>query len=330
MKQREHKKSEGLYDESETGIGDTKAYDAVCKQILSERSILARIMKECVPEYKDCDIDEISNHYIENDPQISAVPVHRVSIIGLDTVEKAIEEGTVSFDILFSAKLPEQSGKVSLIINVEAQKDFYPGYPLVTRGIYYCSRLLSAQKNKVFFNDHYEKLQKVYSIWICLDPPLYRHNTIARYRIVEEDVVGHVGENTKNYDLLNTIMICLGDPSEVKCEGVLRMLSILLSEAVSVVEKIQVLEGEFGIPMADSFKEEVESMCNLGEGIYVKGRAEGRAEEQARAEERLIHRLTQNVKAVMRNYQVSARQAIDSLEIEEYREIILKRISEVQ
>ena len=31
------------------------------------------------------------------------------------------------------------------MINVEAQNDFYPGYPLVKRGIYDCSRMISPQ-----------------------------------------------------------------------------------------------------------------------------------------------------------------------------------------
>ena len=32
-----------------------------------------------------------------------------------------------------------------MIINIEVQNDFYPGYPLVKRGIYYGGRMLSAQ-----------------------------------------------------------------------------------------------------------------------------------------------------------------------------------------
>ena len=35
-------------------------YDASCKRILSGKAILARIMKACLEEYKDCDVDEIA------------------------------------------------------------------------------------------------------------------------------------------------------------------------------------------------------------------------------------------------------------------------------
>ncbi len=54
---------------------------------------------------------------------------------------------------------------IRLIINIEAQNDFYPGYPLIKRGIYYCSRMISAQYGTEFKNSHYENIKKVYSIW---------------------------------------------------------------------------------------------------------------------------------------------------------------------
>lgn len=40
-------------------------------------------------------------------------------------------------------------------------------YPLIKSALYYCARLISSQLNTVFTGSHYEKIQKVYSIWIC-------------------------------------------------------------------------------------------------------------------------------------------------------------------
>ena len=37
-----------------------------------------------------------------------------------------------------------------------------------------------------FTNSHYEKIKKVYSIFICMNPPNYRKNTINQYSIQEE------------------------------------------------------------------------------------------------------------------------------------------------
>lgn len=61
----------------------------------------------------------------------------------MSTEDKSPNEGTVTYDIRFYAAAPGSQGRIGLILNVEAQSDFYPGYPLVKRGIYYCCRMVS-------------------------------------------------------------------------------------------------------------------------------------------------------------------------------------------
>ena len=57
---------------------------------------------------------------------------------------------------------------------------------IVKRNLYYCCRLVSSQYGTEFTNSHYEKIKKVYSIFICMNPPNYRKNTINQYSIQEE------------------------------------------------------------------------------------------------------------------------------------------------
>lgn len=45
--------------------------DAACKRLLSEKVILAWIMKNCLKEYRNCSIQEIMDNYIEGEPQIA-------------------------------------------------------------------------------------------------------------------------------------------------------------------------------------------------------------------------------------------------------------------
>ncbi len=177
---------------------DSAGYDAACKRVLSEKVILARIMKACLAEYKDCDVSEIAEKYIEGHPQVSEVPVlpdeSGTIISGMDTEDKSVHEGTVTYDIRFRALVPDTGEQIGLIVNVEAQNDFYPGYPLIKRGIYYCCRMISSQFGREFTNSHYEKIKKVYSIWICMNPPKRCENTITRYRLMEEQLVGEAAE----------------------------------------------------------------------------------------------------------------------------------------
>ena len=39
---------------------DSAGYDAACKRVLSEKAILARIMKACLAEYQDCNVNDIA------------------------------------------------------------------------------------------------------------------------------------------------------------------------------------------------------------------------------------------------------------------------------
>ena len=45
--------------------GEKAAYDNACKKLLSNKIILAWIMKSCLQEYRECAIQEIAEKYIE-------------------------------------------------------------------------------------------------------------------------------------------------------------------------------------------------------------------------------------------------------------------------
>lgn len=50
-------------------------YDAHCKRLLSHKPILARIMKGCMEEYRDCPAEEIES-LIEGTPAAGTFPLH--------------------------------------------------------------------------------------------------------------------------------------------------------------------------------------------------------------------------------------------------------------
>ena len=265
-------------------VADEKAsYDAACKRLLSEKIILAWIMKNCLEEYRDCDVEEIAEKYIEGTPQVGEVAVaadetNRVSMIqGAGNEDTSLTEGTVTYDIRFFAIAPVSGELIRLIINIEAQNDFYPGYPLIKRGIYYCSRMVSAQYGTEFTNSHYENIKKVYSIWICMNPPKSRENSITRYYIAEENLVGSVKEQKADYDLMAAVMICLGKERDSGTD-LLKLLNVLLSTETGSQDKCQILEEDFHIRMTLALESEVSLMCNLSKGVEEKGIEKGRQE----------------------------------------------------
>ena len=259
---------------------ENASYDAACKRLLSEKIILAWIMKNCLEEYRDCDVDEIAEKFIEGIPQVGEAAVvldesNRVPMIhGTGNEDASPTEGIITYDIRFLAVAPVSGNLIRLIINVEAQNDFYPGYPLIKRGIYYCSRMISAQYGTEFANSHYENIKKVYSIWICMNPPKGRENSITRYYIAEENLVGSVKERKADYDLMAAVMICLGKEENSNTD-VLKLLNVLLSTETEAKDKCQILEEDFHIKMSETLESEVSLMCNLSKGVEEKGIQKG-------------------------------------------------------
>lgn len=270
---------ENILAKNISAAGDKSAYDAACKRLLANKIILAWIMKSCLEEYRDFSVDEIAEKYIEGNPQIARTALHPdegedvsgEQIKEAKTEDSTIKEGRVTYDIRFYAVAPLSGEMVSLIINVEAQSNFYPGYPIIKRGIYYCSRMISSQYGVEFTESHYERIKKVCSIWICSSPPEYRENTINRYVVREENMIGDIAEKKGNYDLLTVVIICLGHSGDDKYTGILKLLNVLLSSEKDPEEKKKILQDDFDIKMTKELESEVSEMCNLSQGIEEKG-----------------------------------------------------------
>ena len=175
-----------------------------------------------------------------------------------------------------------------------------------------------------FTDAHYEKIKKVYSIWICLAPPKHRENTIVRYRICEENLIGETREKKENYDLLTAVMICLGGSEDEKYGGILKLLDVLLSEERRPEEKKRILKEEFDIAMTRELESEVEDMSHvldrvaaremekgMKEGI-IKGRKEGREEG---VKEGLREGVLASVTNLMETMGWTAQQAMTALKI---------------
>ena len=262
-------------------------YDEACKKVLAEKIILAWIMKHTMKEYTKYDVREIVENFIVGEPKVAETKVmpdetNAPKITGTGIEDITVTEGSVTYDIQFRAVVPDSDEIVQMIINVEAQNDFYPGYPIIKRGIYYCARMISAQYGTVFTKSHYEKIQKVYSVWICMNPPKERSNTITEYSLTEKHHIGKVKEVEEYYDLMSAIMVCLGRNEDETEHELLRLLDVLLSSDKKAKEKKEILENEFQIPMTETMETEVEYMCNLSDGVEQKGIEKGIEKEQLR------------------------------------------------
>lgn len=253
--------------------------DNQIKVVLSNKAILARILSQCMKEFSGMDYDTIVN-CIEGEPEVGSVPINpgltnqrKEKISGEQTENIVPKEGMITFDIRFFVRIPrkDQAEAIKILVNIEAQKSYYPGYDIVTRAIFYCARMLSSQLSTEFTvsNDDpikYNNIKKVYSIWICMDTSKKAENTIDEYYFTRHHLIGE-NRSINRYDLMSVIMICLGknlDSSTTENE-LLKMLSTLLNTNISAEEKKRSLEQDYGIPMTKTLAEGVDDMCNISE-----------------------------------------------------------------
>ena len=256
-------------------------YDAQCKRVLANKEILAWIPKHTVKEFADMSIRRIKK-CIGNDIQISKVRVdpgktntpEPERIIGESEEDKVPGEGEIYFDIRFSVYLPRKKEKVKMIINVEAQKDFHPGYAVPSRGVFYAARMISAQKGTEFTGSGYDDIRKVYSIWICMNAPAYIGNAVSRFSIKKEDILQGIPDKPSEYDKMTVVMICL-NPESKKGNRLTEMLNVLLSTEMKAEQKIRELEEEFHIPMTEKMGKELSQMCNLSDYVEEIGIKKG-------------------------------------------------------
>ena len=148
-------------------------YDAACKRVLSEKQILARILHDYLDEFSGTSPEEIARTCFEGDPRVGTDPVGRDAVAESVTVlaneDKTIAEGAVTFDIRFKAWYPCPSDTMErnllcVELDVEAQSNFNPGYPLLKRGVFYGGRMLSMQGDGIVEKSHYERVRKVVSV----------------------------------------------------------------------------------------------------------------------------------------------------------------------
>ena len=254
--------------------GDKAQYDENAKRILGNKSILAHILAKTIDEFKGMKPEDIVT-YIEGEPKIGIVPIEP----GLTNIEKTDEsgqrikglnsesveanEGLIRFDIIFYVRL--KNGLSQIIVNVEAQKDDPVSYKILNRAIFYVSRLISSQKERDFVNTNYDDIKQVFSIWVCMN---MSKNSLSHFHIVKDDMLEPY-DWKGNADLLNIVMIGVTNELPIQDEKyeLHRLIGALLSDRLKENEKLDIIEKEYKIPLSNDFRKEMDTMCNLGQGI---------------------------------------------------------------
>lgn len=105
---------------------------------------------------------------------------------------------------------------------------------------------------------------------------------MTRYHMTKDQVIGNTYVKEEAYDLMEIIILSLGEPENDADCSILNLLNTLFSPSVLLDEKKSVLSEKYNIAMTAELESEVHRMCNLSTAIenqgIKKGLEEGRAE----------------------------------------------------
>ncbi|MBR1742088.1 MAG: hypothetical protein IJ733_09525, partial [Lachnospiraceae bacterium] len=267
--------------------------DRAVKELLADKQVLARILKRVTDEFKDEEIDTIMEA-IEGEPDVSSVPAEpgltnapaeATKLAGESTESNIQGEGIYYFDIRFSARLPENKRLdfgIRIIVDLEGQYTYFPGYDVVTRGVFYAARMISSQSGTEFVGDDFGNMRKVYSVWLCMDPPDYAEDSIVRFHIAPEVMHGKFPEEKiaeMKYDLLDVVLVFISTGKNTEKDELCGMLGVLLDETVDKEDRLRTLEKDYGMKRTYELERGLDKMCDYSIGIakkhFLQGVADG-------------------------------------------------------
>lgn len=258
-------------------------YNVHAKNILSSKIVLSWILYTVVEECREYSLEQIRES-IGNDIQISTIslepglanaPNGMDKVAGDNVVDEVAYEGVIAFDIRFHMYLNQCAENIRLLLDVEAQKKYDPGYQIVTRGIFYAARMISAQKETEFTESSYDDIKKVYSIWICMNAPDCVGNALSIYRFHKEDILPGIIDNKPAYDKIVIAIIAMNEKAELEEKSLHHLLSVLFSNKMTLSKKKETLAEIFEIDTRDSLGKEMDEMCNLADLVEEKGIEKG-------------------------------------------------------
>ena len=264
-------------------VSAKEQYDENAKWLISQKPFLANILTRTVKEFEGMDPKEVET-LIEGQPSVGQTPVEEgltnarnedgtIVISGMNTEKKVHNEGVTYFDVLFYVRTKNKPAKV--IVNMELQKDEPTHYDVEMRGIFYAAREVSSQLGREFKKQRYNGMEKVYSIWICMNTG---ENSLNKISLCNKNMIGS-SRWKERYNVINVVIIRLNKKiDEDKDHELHRLLGAIFQQNLSLSEREKILGKEFGIELAGDRRERLNNMCNLGEGIWETALEEGLAQ----------------------------------------------------
>ena len=277
--------------------------DSIIKELLQCNIVLAWLLKECVPEFKDTAASDIAEYLSKSNPRSQMKNTHKdnqplMPVIGSE--DNSITNGKIFYDFRTELLLPKAPLNAPfLIFNVEIQKNYGNRMAFHKRVIYYPCRLVNSQVGDLMSGKvDYRRLCRVLSIWALPNAPKKMANKIRRFHWTEDEMSGNHAKRIPEVvpaDLMESWVFFLRDGIEPPHGQDARwFLYVLLTCKMTYEEKMKILEKDFGITAKD--KEEIQKVCWLNDLIRKNSEKIGEERGERRGRDKTLLKAYLNMK----------------------------------
>jgi len=136
-----------------------------------------------------------------------------------------------------------------------------PGYPILKRALYYCSRLIDRQLHHTAGG--YDSLIKVNSIWLMYGCAKYKQGAVNSYRVAEKKLQRALRHCRDTYDLSNILLIYTNEEYDENNTDFQNLIVVLFTNQLSAEKKIEILRKQYHIEVTKKMEEDLNDMCNI-------------------------------------------------------------------
>ena len=127
-----------------------------------------------------------------------------------------------------------------------------------------------------------------FDVFFYAKPPKGHDSSINFYGTTERHILVDYCETPENYQLMNAIVVYIGDHHS--SDNLLNLLRLIFKQDLSAEEKKKLLKQDYDLTLTEEMGEELDSMCNLSEGIFERGKENGHMEEKKQTILRLFRK----------------------------------------
>lgn len=124
----------------------------------------------------------------------------------------------------------------------------------------------------MFHNSDFDKLQKVYSIWLCIAPKPDARGVCNVYEMKEKCLTKEFHFPKEQYDNFSMMMVCLQDNNSEN--ELVRLFSSVFDSNMTVEQKLHTVR-ESGIQVTTGIERGINNMCNYSDFIEQKAIEKG-------------------------------------------------------